>query len=71
MYSPFKFYFPNFADFRLRFYPMTYLFTRTSGMYKYLLKSADVSSYTAEGKATLYYSLFSSVSEEKAKILPN
>ena len=61
-----KFYFPNFFDFRLRFYPQTHLFTRTSGVYKYLVKSYEKKSCTPEGRYILLYSLGVKLQEENS-----
>jgi hypothetical protein len=60
LYKGFPIYFISCVDFRLRMYPWSFMFSRTSGVYKYLLKDFKTQKLTEDGKRDLsnaYYKI--------------
>jgi DNA-dependent RNA polymerase len=49
IYSGFPIYFFNSVDYRLRMYPWSFLFSRTTGVYKYLLNDFEKEKLNKEG----------------------
>jgi hypothetical protein len=60
VFKSFPLYFETFSDYRGRMYPLFYLFSRTTGFYKYLLKDYDKEELTVRGTVRMleaYYSI--------------
>jgi hypothetical protein len=49
LFIDFPIYFSNTYDYRLRMYPYTYFFSRTTGIYKYLVTEYEQTKLTPEG----------------------
>jgi hypothetical protein len=74
IFKGFPIYFLNTVDYRLRIYPWSFLFARTTGVYKYLLKDYKAEKLDDLGLYNMveaYYSKDSNLSDKYSKIEKN